>query len=113
MNLLESLTEKPACAWAIVWQGGERIADITFVYDDQPDASRYTSTLQDDLLHAIDEWEKANPERYQKLKEQAECVAVRMRKAGRVPGSEWKFCIWLEPSRYLYYVAIHAQLGKP
>jgi hypothetical protein len=118
-DLLEHLAEKPACAWVIMWQGGERIANITFVYDDQPDANRYTSTLQDDLLHAVDEWGRANPERYHELKEQAECVAVRIRKAkrlqylGKSAVPEWKFCIWLEPSSHLYHVAIHAQLGKP
>ena len=119
IDLLEPLTEKPACAWVIVWQGGEKISNIAFVYDDQQNASRYTCTLQDDLLHVIDEWGKVNPERYHELKEQAECVAVRIRKAKRVQylGNravpEWKFCIWLEPSRYLYYVAIHTQMGKP
>jgi len=118
-DLLEPLAEKPACAWVIVWQGGEKIANIAFVYDDQPDASRYTSTLQDDLLHVIDEWGMVNPERYHELKEDAECIAVRMRKARRVQYlgksvvPEWKFCIWLEPSRHLYYVAIHPQMGKP
>lgn len=117
-DLLEPLTEKPACTWVLVWQGGERIANIAFEYDDQPDASRYTATLQDDLLRAIDDWSRTNPEKCHELKEQAECVAVRIRKAKRMQYvgkraiPEWKFCIWLEPTRYLYYVAIHTQLGK-
>ncbi len=29
-DLLEPLAEKPACAWVIVWQGGEKIANIAF-----------------------------------------------------------------------------------
>ncbi len=119
LAVLESLVKEPECAWVTVWQGGERIANVELKYDDQPDASRYTSTLQDDFLQAIDDWGKVKPERYHELQEQAECVAVRIRKAkrfqylGKSAVPEWKFCIWLEPTRYLYYVGIHTQLGKP
>src|SRR5581483_7700084 len=119
LTILEPLTQEPECAWVIVWPGGEQIADIELTYDDQPDASRYASTLQDDLLQAIDDWGKEKPERYHELQEQAECVAVRMIRAKRqqYPGKstmpQLKFCIWLEPSRYLYYVGVHTQLGKP
>ncbi len=119
LAVLELLAKEPECAWVIVWQGGERIANVELKYDDQPDASRYISTLQDDLLQAIDDWGKVKPERYHELQEQAECVAVRMRKARRrhYPDKsaepQLRFCIWLEPTRYLYYVGIHPQLGKP
>ncbi len=118
-ELLEPLTKKPECAWVIAWQGGERISNIEFRYDDQPNANRYTSTLQDDLLQVIDEWGKMHQERYNELKEEAECVAVRIRRARRLhyPANNavplLKFCIWLEPTKYLYYVAIHPYLGKP
>ena len=118
-ELLEPLTKKPECAWVIAWHGGERISNIELEYDDQPSANQYTSTLQDDLLQAINDWGRANQERYNELKEEAECVAVRIRKAkrlhyiGKNAVPQLKFCIWLEPTRYLYYVAIHPRLGKP
>jgi hypothetical protein len=119
LTRLELLAKTPECAWVIAWQGGERIASVELRYDDQPDASRYTCTLQDDFLQAIADWGKTKPERYQELLEQAECVAIRIVRArrlhysGKSAAPQSKFCIWLEPTRYLYYVGIHTQLGKP
>ncbi|HZR41310.1 MAG TPA: toll/interleukin-1 receptor domain-containing protein [Ktedonobacteraceae bacterium] len=118
IDLLAPLAEKPACAWVIAWKAGEKLTNVQLEYDDQPDASRYTSTLQDDLLRAVDAWSKERPERYHELQEQAECVAIRMVRArrlhysGRSAVPQSKFCIWLEPARYTYYVGIHTQLGK-
>jgi hypothetical protein len=117
-ELLGPLTIKPECAWVITWQGGEKISNIELNYDDQANASRYASTMPDDLRLVIDDWCRENQEKCSELIEQPECVQLRMRKAKRLQFvgkraiPELKFCVWLEPTRYQYYVALQQRLGK-
>src|SRR6266702_1473410 len=107
-ELLQPLVEHPQCAWVIAWGLGEEVSNIELVYDS---AVQYESTLPDGMQQALDDWCRKNQTKCHEKKRDPVGALVRLEKV------EWshrayKYFVWLSPSRYLTYVAIHPHLGK-
>lgn len=125
-QLLQPLTEDPQCTWTVAWSQGYRVTDIELRYDDQPEPSpsHYKNTMLDDIRQAVATWGTKNEDSAKlkalrtRLEEQAEAVQVRIQKmewrhyAKDVSQPVHKYVIWLAPTRYLYYDAIHSRLGR-
>ena len=107
-ELLQPLVEHPQCAWVMAWGLGEEVSNIELVYDS---TIQYESTLPDGMQQALDDWCRKNQTKCHEKKRDPVGALVRLEKA------EWshrayKYFVWLSPSRYLTYVAIHPHLGK-
>jgi hypothetical protein len=126
IELLQPLTKTPQCTWVVQWPDGYKITNVELKYDDQSEAStdHYKYTMRDDIQQAIDDWGTKNEDNAQlkalrmRLEEQAEAIQVRVKKMGwrhymkDMSKPVYKYVIWLEPTRYLYYDAIHGNLGR-
>lgn len=125
-ELLQPLLKTPQCSWVVPWSEGYKVTNIELKYEDQPEASpsHYKYTMQGDIRQAIATWGTKSEDSPKlkalraRLEEQAEAVQVRVQKMGwhhytqNMPKRTYKYVIWLAPTRYLYYDAIHANMGR-
>jgi hypothetical protein len=120
---LQFLTEHRECAWVRPWDWGEAIANVELKYNSQPDADEYESAMPESVRQTLDEWcmEKENQTKANNLKREPAGLQVRLEKVEwhhstfeeGVATPQFKHFIWLSPTKYLYYFAIHRCLGSP
>ena len=121
IDSLHTLTEHRECAWALPWHWGAPVANVELKYDNQVDGGGYESAMPESVRQALDDWcaEKENQARAGELKREPTGLQVRLEKVEwhhstlekAIATHQFKHFIWLSPTRYLYYFAIHRRLG--
>jgi len=103
----QRVTGDVECAWIIPWKP-TGVTEVILTYNETK-RQRYDRVMPKVARDCLAGWRTKNSERYRTLNREPWGTAVRLKKVERDPGT-YKWNIELAPSKYLYYLAIQAQL---
>jgi hypothetical protein len=100
------------CYWTIQWRSGKSTDDINLIYQTDPIIDSYEVNMPVQVRNILEGVRREEPAEFARLSQEPPGVKVRLERL-EFDHNSYITNIYLSPSKYLYYVAIHRKLDRP